>query len=169
MLSVIVILAIILVIAVPKIMPVIEDAKKATLESSAKMIASQAEKQKVQNTLLGKTDEITCESVAKINNVDYESCEVKFNGDTAYVTIEGSGKFNGLYVCNGTKTDATAQKQSCPISYGDADKYISNLLKQESELQNGLVQTNAEYNGITYNTGIRYVGAMKDVKNKEKT
>jgi prepilin-type N-terminal cleavage/methylation domain-containing protein len=44
LLAVIVILAIILVIAVPKVMNVIEDAKKATLESTAKMIASQAEK-----------------------------------------------------------------------------------------------------------------------------
>ena len=50
LLAVIVILAIILVIAVPKVMSVIEDAQKATLESTAKMIASAAEKAKVQNT-----------------------------------------------------------------------------------------------------------------------
>ena len=49
LLAVIVILAIILVIGVPKVMSVIEDSKKATLETSAKMIASQAEKQKIQN------------------------------------------------------------------------------------------------------------------------
>ena len=46
LLAVIVILAIILVIAVPKVMNVIEDAKKATLESTAKMIASAAEKKR---------------------------------------------------------------------------------------------------------------------------
>ena len=46
LLAVIVILAIILVIAVPKIMSVIEDAKKATLESTVKMIATEAEKAK---------------------------------------------------------------------------------------------------------------------------
>ena len=51
LLAVIVILAIILVIAVPKVMSVIEDSKKAALESTAKMIASSAEKVKVQNTL----------------------------------------------------------------------------------------------------------------------
>ena len=59
LLAVIVILAIILVIAVPKIMSVIEDAKMATLESTVKMIANQAEKQKIQNAVLGKTEEVT--------------------------------------------------------------------------------------------------------------
>ena len=46
LLAVIVILAIILVIAVPKVMDIINDSKKATLESTAKMIASAAEKQR---------------------------------------------------------------------------------------------------------------------------
>ena len=113
LLAVIVILAIILVIAVPKVMSVIEDSKKATLESTAKMIASGAEKQKVQNTVLGKENEITCDSVAKINKGDYASCDITFDNNTAKVTIEGSGKFDGLYVCNGTKTSATAVDQEC--------------------------------------------------------
>jgi len=115
LLAVIVILAIILVIAVPKIMDVINDAKKATLESTAKMIASQAEKQKVQNTVLGKEEEITCDSVAQINKTDYASCSIEFDDNTAKVTIEGSGKFEGLYVCNGTKTSAEAQSNECSM------------------------------------------------------
>ena len=113
LLAVIVILAIILVIAVPKVMSVIEDAKKATLESTAKMIASQAEKQKVQNTVLGKTEEITCESVAKINDKDYASCSITFEDNRALVTIEGSNKFEGLYVCDGTKIEAVATDEEC--------------------------------------------------------
>ena len=59
LLAVIVILAIILVIAVPKVMTVVEDSKKSTLEATAKMIASAAEKQKVQNTVLGNDEDIT--------------------------------------------------------------------------------------------------------------
>ena len=113
LLAVIVILAIILVIAVPKVMSVIEDAKKATLESTAKMIASQAEKQKVQNTVLGNDKAITCEDITNINDVDYEDCDIAFDNNTAKVTIIGSGKFEGLYVCNGDKTDAVATKDSC--------------------------------------------------------
>ena len=116
LLAVIVILAIILVIAVPKVMSVIEDSKKATLESSVKMIASAAEKVKVQNTLLGKTNEITCDSVAKINNQDYQSCSIDFSDNTALVTVKGAGKFEGLVVCDGTKTDAEAQKGKCLIT-----------------------------------------------------
>ena len=113
LLAVIVILAIILVIAVPKVMSVIEDSKKATLESTAKMIASSAEKQKVQNTVLGKSDAITCDSVAKINKLDYETCDIDFENNTAKVTIKGKGKFANLYVCNGTKTSAEASEESC--------------------------------------------------------
>ena len=115
LLAVIVILAIILVIAVPKVMSVIEDSKKATLESTAKMIASAAEKQKVQNTVLGKGDAITCDSVAKINNLDYASCSITFDDNTAKVTIEGKGKFKGLNVCSGTKTSASSTKDECAL------------------------------------------------------
>ena len=107
LLAVIVILAVILVIAVPKIMSVINDSKKAALESTAKMIASQAEKQKVQNQVLGNYKEINCDDIAKINDADYASCSIEFDNNTAKVTIIGSGKFEGLNVCNGTKTNAT--------------------------------------------------------------
>ena len=115
LLAVIVILAIILVIAVPKVMSVIEDSKKATLESTAKMIASSAEKAKVQNTVLGKTDDISCDSVAKLNDIDYEDCDIDFDGNTAKVTIKGSGKFAGLNICGGTKNNASATEESCTL------------------------------------------------------
>ena len=99
LLAVIVILAIILVIAVPKIMSVIEDTKKSTLESTVKMIASSAEKAQVQNTLLGNNKPITCDSVAQINDVDYEKCIIEIDNDIAKVTIKGSGKFDNNVFC----------------------------------------------------------------------
>ena len=165
LLAVIVILAIILVIAVPKVMSVIEDSKKATLESTAKMIASAAEKAKVQNTVLGKEETITCDSVAKINKLDYETCDIDFENNTAKVTIKGKGKFDGLYVCNGTKTSATATEEECPVAYGVGSTYIKNLLAKEETLNNGLVQTSATYTNedseeITVDAGIRYVGPL---------
>jgi len=165
LLAVIVILAIILVIAVPKVMSVIEDSKKATLESTAKMIASSAEKQKVQNTVLGNSDAITCDSVAKINKLDYDTCDIDFDNNTAKVTIKGKGKFANLYVCNGTKTSATATEEECPVAYGVGSTYIKNLLAKEETLNNGLVQTSATYTNedseeITVDAGIRYVGAL---------
>ena len=121
LLAVIVILAIILVIAVPKVMDVIKDSKKATLESTAKMIASSAEKVKVQNDLLGKTEELECKSVAKINDIDYANCDIDFDGNTAKVTIEGAGKFEGLYVCGGTKTNSIATDEECSGSTGSVE------------------------------------------------
>ena len=164
LLALIVILAIIPVIAVPKVMSVIEDSKKATLESTAKMIASSVEKQKVQNTVLGNTNEITYDSLAKINKLDYASCSVEFDNNTAKVTIEGSGKFAILYVCGGTKTSAVASEEECSNNNGVA--FIQDLLAKEETLNNGLVQTTAEYNGTTHDAGIRYIGAMDEVKNK---
>ena len=170
LLAVIVILAIILVIAVPKVMNVIEDAKKATLESTAKMIAGQAEKQKIQNTVLGKTNEITCESVTKINDVDYDTCEVIFENNVAYVTIAGKGKFEGLYVCNGTKINALAKEEMCEIP--TAAERIIDLLAQEEITNNGLreitvnlsTSTSMDDLSETTNKEIRYVGANPNNK-----
>ena len=107
LLAIIVILAVILVIAVPKIISIIDDAKKGTLISTAKMIASAAEKAKVQNAVLGKDIDITCESVVKINKLDYERCYIEFDSNNkAHVDIKGSGKFEDMYVCKGTKDEA---------------------------------------------------------------
>jgi len=128
LLAVIVILAIILVIAVPKIMSVIEDSKKATLESTAKMIASSAEKTKIQNAILGKTDEITCDTVAKINKTDYASCSITFNDSgEAKVTIVGKGKFDNLSICNGRKTSATATEGGCGEICDEEEVYVQNV------------------------------------------
>ena len=93
------------------------------------MIASSAEKAKVQNTVLGNTDEITCDSVAKINNLDYASCSITFEDNTAKVTIEGKGKFKGLNVCGGTKTSASATNESCGLICEYGIKKVANAVK----------------------------------------
>ena len=107
LLAVIVILAVILVIAVPKIMDTIQNSKEGTLMSSAKLIASQAEKKYVENQVLGINDVISCDDVAKTTD-DYDYCNISFDSDgKASVTISGKGKFEGLAVCGGTKTEAS--------------------------------------------------------------
>ena len=186
LLAVIVILAIILVIAVPKVMSVITDSKKATLESTVKMIASAAEKAKIQNTVLGVEKEIECEDVVKLNDIDYKNCKIVFDGDTAKVTIEGSGKFAGLNVCGGTKTLSTAKDDECTTG-PTAAEYITNLLKTDAAT-NGLQEIKIEQSSIAtsvassiassiasgivsditwpINAGIRYVGEYDAVKNK---
>ena len=113
LLAVIVILAIILVIAVPKITDTIDNARKGSFESSIKMVAAQAETQKtVSDTLEGNfasgsaDSKATCtgESWTGLNATDYKTCSYYIGADgTAHVTLEGQGKFAG-YTCTGTRT-----------------------------------------------------------------
>jgi len=104
LLAVIVILAVILVIAIPRILDVIEESKKDSFKSTAQLIADTAEKKYVTNKLNNIDEEITCESVSKLNKEDYEYCFVKINEEgKATVTIEGKGKFKGMGICNASK------------------------------------------------------------------
>ena len=104
LLAVIVILAVILVIAIPRILDVIEESKKDSFKNSAQLIADTAEKKYVTNKLNNIDEEITCESVSKLNKEDYEYCFVKINEEgKATVTIEGKGKFKGMGICNASK------------------------------------------------------------------
>ena len=118
LLAVIVILAIILVIAVPKITDTIDNARRGSLQSSVKMVAAQAETQKtVADTLEGVTFEsgsaaspITCTSAewAGLNSTDYKSCSYYIASDgTANVTLVGQGKFDG-YTCSGTRSSISS-------------------------------------------------------------
>ena len=122
LLAVIVILAIILVIAVPKITDTIDNARKGSFESSIKMVAAQAETQKtVADTLEGVTfdsgtaeSKVTCtgKSWTGLNSTDYKACSYYIGTDgTAHVTLEGKGKFTG-YTCTGTRTgiEGTCEK-----------------------------------------------------------
>ena len=152
LLAVIVILAIILVIAVPKVMSIIKDAKKGTLETTAKMIASAAEKKKLENTILESDGEISCKSVTKLNDKDYPVCNITFDGNTAKVTITGGGQFEGLHVCEGTKTLATATEESCTGGSSATNtgvNYIENLL-ETAAADNGLIVDDTEDQNIRY-------------------
>ena len=109
LLAVIVILAVILIIAMPKISDVIKNSKEASLETTAKLIASQAEKKYTENQILDGSSVIKCSDVAKINSNDYESCNITFDDKgNAKVSIVGKGKFEGLQVVDGTKDSAKA-------------------------------------------------------------
>ena len=114
LLAVIVILAVILVIAVPQIMNVITESRKGALASAAKLIASSAETAKLSNDTLGITDEIRCQDVSNYNTEDY-TCSLKFEDGKAKVTITGHNKFNGMYVCDGTKENAEVVSESCTL------------------------------------------------------
>ena len=153
LLAVIVILAIILVIAVPKISDTIKNSKKASFESSAKTIAAQAEKKKMEKEILEDSGSINCSDVVKLNDTDYGNCSISFDGNTAKVTLVGKGKFEGLSVIGGTKESATAGEVKMP-DYGKGTTYIKNLYDNEIlRVTNGLKKDN------TSDANIRYEGA----------
>ena len=124
LLAVIVILAVILIIAMPKISDVIKNSKESSLETTAKLIASQAEKKYTENQVLDNSSTIKCSDVAKISNADYESCNITFDSKgNAKVTIVGKGKFEGLQVVDGTKNSAKASVKKEIVE--TAAKYFS--------------------------------------------
>ncbi len=153
LLAVIVILAIILVIAVPKITDTIKNSKIASFESSAKTIAAQAEKKKMENEILEDAGSINCSDVVKLNDTDYGNCSITFDGNTAKVTLVGKGKFEGLQVINGTKENATASEVKMP-EYGKGTTYIKALYDNDVlRAANGLKKDN------TSDANIRYEGS----------
>ena len=153
LLAVIVILAIILVIAVPKISDTMKNSKIASFESSAKTIASQAEKKKMEKEILEDTGSINCSDVVKLNDTDYDSCSITFDGNTAKVSLIGKGKFEGLAIINGTKDNAKAGDTKLP-EYGKGTIFIKNLYDNEIlRVTNGLKKDN------TSDANIRYEGA----------
>ncbi len=124
LLAVIVILAVILIIAMPKISDVIKNSKEASLETTAKLIASQAEKKYTENQVLDGSSTIKCSDVAKISSNDYESCNITFDSKgNAKVTIVGKGKFEGLEVVDGTKDSAKSSVKKEIVE--TAAKYFS--------------------------------------------
>ena len=122
LLAVIVILAIILVIAVPKITDTIKNSKIASFESSAKTIAAQAEKKKMEKEILEDTSSISCSDIVKLNDSDYGLCTITFDGNKAKVSITGKGKFDGLKVVNATKDSAVAVENK--IEYTDPNCFV---------------------------------------------
>ena len=141
LLAVIVILAVILIIAMPKISDVIKNSKESSLETTAKLIASQAEKKYTENQVLDNSSTIKCSDVAKISNADYESCNITFDSKgNAKVTIVGKGKFEGMAVCNANKNSATVSSDCSTdakyFSYEDIDDGLVKTLSVTVEDEN---------------------------------
>ncbi len=151
LLAVIAILAIILVISIPKILDVIETSKINTLKNAVKLIADSAEKKYTENEAFGEENEITCDSVSKLNKEDYNKCTIIFDENgIAKVSILGRGKFKGLKVIEATKTSAEVIKLEAP-KYGiTAVEYIKQQYEYDGD---GLKIDN------TPDENIRYYGA----------
>ena len=148
LLAVIAILAIILVISIPKILDVIETSKINTLKNAVKLIADSAEKKYTENEAFGEENEITCESVSKLNKEDYNKCTIIFDENgIAKVSILGRGKFKGLKVIEATKTNAEVIKLEAP-KYGiTAVEYIKQQYEYDGD---GLKIDNTKDQNVRY-------------------
>ena len=142
LLAAIVILAIILVIAVPKVIEVIRQTKYGSMQSSVKLIARGAENKRLQDTAFGETSPITCEAISEYSEDDYGPCSISFNNNIATVTLVGKGKFEGI-TCVGTK-DAVMCSNSVSEWVYALDKITS---------PNDGVE---DYNALNSDTFIRY-------------
>ena len=153
LLAVIAILAIILVIAIPKILDVIETSKINALKNAVKLIADSAEKKYTENEAFGEENEITCDSVSKLNKEDYNKCTIIFDENgIAKVSILGRGKFKGLKVIEATKTNAEVIKLEAP-KYGiKAVEYINELFEYDSDMNNLKIDNTPDEN-------MRYYGS----------
>ena len=153
LLAVIAILAIILVISIPKILDVIETSKINTLKNAVKLIADSAEKKYTENEAFLEEEEITCESVSKLNKEDYNKCTIIFDENgIAKVSILGRGKFKGLKVIEATKTNAEVIKLEAP-KYGiTAVEYINGLYEYYGDSYNLKIDNTKDQN-------VRYYGS----------
>ena len=122
---------VILVIAVPQIMNVIESARKGSIESTAKLIAEGAEREYTNRKILGKDTNIKCSDVSSMNSNDYGTCVITFdNRGKATVKVTGKGKFEG-YTCNGNSTNMECiKKDTTPtnasyFSYSEVEGGVS--------------------------------------------
>ena len=80
-LAVIVILAVILVISIPKILDVIDESKKDLFKTSAQLIADSAEKKYITNKLQNNDEKVTCDNIAQLSKEDYSKCTIRFNSE----------------------------------------------------------------------------------------
>jgi len=128
LLAVVVVLGITLVIAVPKIMNTMEAAREKALSSSAKKIAVGAENEYLERKTYGDVAFLNAESIPCNEFIDdiseYENCEVSFTKGRAFVKLEGKGKFDGKYICVGTKEEARVQSEVCNLVTMAEEKLI---------------------------------------------
>ncbi|MBQ1812478.1 MAG: prepilin-type N-terminal cleavage/methylation domain-containing protein, partial [Bacilli bacterium] len=154
LLAVIVILAVILIIAVPQIMKTIKTTRLKSIEDSARLIATNADKdylsQQAVNANYNATS-IPCSDVAKLSD-DYSSCSITYDSNgVSTVKLKGAsgGKFNNIR-CLGTKDNMKCKEIVTLPGYTDAVEYLTQKYNNGTNSE-GLIQTNG--------TELRYQGS----------
>lgn len=156
LLAVIVILSVILIIAIPKILDVINTSKTESLVSSAKILAGQAEKKYIEKiadeSLDQVNDPILCSDISKLSADDYDSCTIKIQNSKIFVDIVGKGKFTGKYICNATKELATVSDEDCST-------YATTVaINSKDMLEDGTKDNNLRYSGSNPDNYVSFNG-----------
>ena len=163
LLASLVILAFILVIAVPRIVNVIDNSKLGTITSSAKVVLDSAEKKQSENQVLENPSIINCENVSKLNDTDYSSCDLTFNNKIPYIVLVGSGKLEG-YKCEGTKDNLNCRKVVNISLTIDLDGGIGNNQAGSYERNTTLELISPSKEGYTF-TGWKIVSGDGSINN----
>ena len=154
LLAVIVILALILLIGVPKINDLLRKSKLNALRDSALLILKEAEREYIVQKTTNKNfnaSSINCSSLSNIS-IDYETCEFTFDSKgKATINLTGSddGKFSKM-MCNGTRDNINCREKVQLPGYTDAVEYLTQKYNNGTNSE-GLIQTNG--------TELRYQGA----------
>ena len=121
LLAVITILAIILVIAVPKISNYIVNKKKNLFLTSAKNIVRQLSYENIELETItdSKLNEVGLSGVS-LSDYDLDKSLVYVVDDDVYINLKGKGQFEGMYLCGvGMSTEDTVSEVECDESeYG---------------------------------------------------
>ncbi|HHT38406.1 MAG TPA: prepilin-type N-terminal cleavage/methylation domain-containing protein, partial [Mollicutes bacterium] len=113
LLAVIVILAIILAIAVPGISNMIDNSKRSSFESSAKLVLKGLELKMLEDDGFNPLDinETNINNLLNIDASNYEKIIVKEVNKELYVTIIGKNKWEGLTVSGNKESTRTYETQ----------------------------------------------------------
>ena len=112
LLAVIAVIAVMLLIAVPSITNILDEAKKSSLQATTKSIISSAEERYYENKLLHIKGKIRCEDLIDLKEEEYGLCKITFDEEgNATVILNGKedGKYDNL-ACQGTKEGITCQE-----------------------------------------------------------
>lgn len=170
------VLSFVLVISVPKLVVTMNKSKNKALETTVRLIVSSAESKYMEYQTMGIKDEIKCSDVAEISDKDYKYCGISFDKDgKAKVTIVGTGKYDGKYVCEGTKKEVVTHDSICdgPIPTNILQElfefeYYSSLVNAVEDVNNNEIGVNADATkenavaGIYTDDDKEYVVLLKD-------
>ena len=131
LLATIVILAIILVIAVPQISSVIQKTKINAVASTGKLIAAKAEEKEAEIDASEIEEEIRCNTLVKLDE-NYGECTVTKEGEKWEVTVAGREKFEGI-ICTGTKSNMSCNEDHTPTEVNLTVELNGGVTTQEFE------------------------------------